>query len=356
MFSTALLSPALLLYEKSHLAVALFMEAAGIEPASRDVSASASTCVVAVLVSRRSGPPATRSVPAKATGCPVRRTAQLPDSEPAAWRPFRPRRRGQKDGSLFKRPGPIRDWHVTVRSRCFTRPPGTWARHRRFHRPVESSSPPTVLRPASAIYTVAPRTWFDKKSPPAPAAGRLAGPAAPPGRGRPHKRASRRVRINVILIIADTVRAGYLGCYGSGRVRTPRLDALAAGAVRFTDFHCGSFPTGPMRKDVQSGRFTFPYCSWHDPRPAEEELLSELLTAGGVRTAFIGDTNNSKQYRLGFEHENVISARPAKLDDVPERVRPPADPRKLRGPDSWTQKVCRHAAGWDGEADRRCAL
>jgi len=48
-FSTALLSPAQLLYGKSPAAGLFPMEAPGIEPGSRDVSMLASTCVVALL-------------------------------------------------------------------------------------------------------------------------------------------------------------------------------------------------------------------------------------------------------------------------------------------------------------------
>jgi len=59
------------------------MEAPGIEPGSRDVSASASTCVVAVLNLAASGPHATRSVAASPTECPGRVTGQHPAGKPA---------------------------------------------------------------------------------------------------------------------------------------------------------------------------------------------------------------------------------------------------------------------------------
>lgn len=170
-------------------------------------------------------------------------------------------------------------------------------------------------------------------------------PAAPAAKGpRP---------MNVILIIADTVRADYCGCYGNTWVRTPHLDALARQSAVMTRFYTASFPTGPMRKDVFSGRFTFPYTNWSQPRPEGELVLAEMLGAKGIRTAFIGDTSNSPQYRIGFDHEQVISARASNIDRVPEKVKLPAAPRKLRLPIQRMENIVRNAMGWDGEADRR---
>ncbi len=42
---------------------------------------------------------------------------------------------------------------------------------------------------------------------------------------------------NFVLILADDLGYGDLGCYGSTRIRTPQLDALAESGLRFTDFH-----------------------------------------------------------------------------------------------------------------------
>ncbi|MCP4173815.1 MAG: sulfatase-like hydrolase/transferase [Fuerstiella sp.] len=42
---------------------------------------------------------------------------------------------------------------------------------------------------------------------------------------------------NIIFILADDLGYGDIGCYGSAINRTPHLDRLAAGGIRFTDFH-----------------------------------------------------------------------------------------------------------------------
>ena len=49
---------------------------------------------------------------------------------------------------------------------------------------------------------------------------------------------SRPARPNVLLILADNLGWGELGCYGGGVLRgapTPRIDALAAQGLRLTD-------------------------------------------------------------------------------------------------------------------------
>ena len=42
---------------------------------------------------------------------------------------------------------------------------------------------------------------------------------------------------NVIVIFADDLGYGDLGCYGSKTIATPRLDRMAKEGVRFTDFY-----------------------------------------------------------------------------------------------------------------------
>src|SRR3954464_964662 len=43
-------------------------------------------------------------------------------------------------------------------------------------------------------------------------------------------------RPNILIILADDLGYSDLGCYG-GEIRTPHLDALAAGGLRFTPFY-----------------------------------------------------------------------------------------------------------------------
>src|SRR5688500_2247792 len=42
---------------------------------------------------------------------------------------------------------------------------------------------------------------------------------------------------NVVLVFADDLGYGDLGCYGNRQIRTPNLDQLAREGVRFTNFY-----------------------------------------------------------------------------------------------------------------------
>ncbi|HEY8669120.1 MAG TPA: sulfatase-like hydrolase/transferase, partial [Tepidisphaeraceae bacterium] len=48
-------------------------------------------------------------------------------------------------------------------------------------------------------------------------------------------------RPNVVLCVCDQLRAFEAGCYGNAVIRTPNIDRLAAGGVRF-DVACSNNP------------------------------------------------------------------------------------------------------------------
>lgn len=54
-------------------------------------------------------------------------------------------------------------------------------------------------------------------------------------------------RPNFVLLFADDLGFGDLGCYGHPSSLTPNLDRLAAGGLRFTDFYCTSPVCSPSR-------------------------------------------------------------------------------------------------------------
>jgi arylsulfatase len=60
-------------------------------------------------------------------------------------------------------------------------------------------------------------------------------------------------RPNVVIILADDLGYSDLGCYG-GEIRTPRLDGLAAGGVRFTQFY-NTARCWPTRAAILTGYY-----------------------------------------------------------------------------------------------------
>jgi len=163
--------------------------------------------------------------------------------------------------------------------------------------------------------------------------------------------------MNVILIISDTLRPDYLGCYGNAWIRTPHIDALAEDSCLFTNFYAASFPTGPMRRDLHSGTFTFPYTSWKDEWKPSHMVLAELMSASGYLTAMVTDTPANQQHRAGFAHFEMIPGQAGEgVDLAPgETMELPANPRKLRTPVERLYRILKVQSGWKGEEDRFAA-
>lgn len=61
---------------------------------------------------------------------------------------------------------------------------------------------------------------------------------------------------NVIIIYADDIGYGDLGCYG-GEIPTPHVDALAAKGLRFTNGYCPSATCTPSRFAMLTGQYAF---------------------------------------------------------------------------------------------------
>ncbi len=61
---------------------------------------------------------------------------------------------------------------------------------------------------------------------------------------------------NIIFIMADDLGYGELGAYGQQKIRTPRLDRLAAEGMRFTQFYSGSTVCAPSRATLLTGVHT----------------------------------------------------------------------------------------------------
>lgn len=58
---------------------------------------------------------------------------------------------------------------------------------------------------------------------------------------------------NIVIIYADDMGYGDMGCYGSGTIRTPNLDRMAAEGVRFTDFYVAQGVCSASRAALLTG-------------------------------------------------------------------------------------------------------
>jgi arylsulfatase A-like enzyme len=163
--------------------------------------------------------------------------------------------------------------------------------------------------------------------------------------------------MNFLLIVCDTLRPDYLGCYGNDWIRTPNIDALAHQAYVFDNCHAASFPTGPMRKDLLSGRYTFTYTSWRDEWKPDHPVMAEVFRDAGFATSMVSDTPANRSYSRGFESFEMIEGQSGFPADGEEReeLHLPADPRKLRVPLKRLRRIARSRSAWRGEEDRFAA-
>ncbi len=123
--------------------------------------------------------------------------------------------------------------------------------------------------------------------------------------------------MNVILILADSMRADALGCYGNRYVQTPCIDSLAARGTRFDTCYSTSPLCVPARSQILSGKYCHetgnmenPAWRYHTRRPVEVDgvyldptipTLPSVLTRNDFYTAHLGKNHFYPRHnRLGF--------------------------------------------------------
>ncbi|MBC8372174.1 MAG: sulfatase-like hydrolase/transferase, partial [Planctomycetes bacterium] len=60
---------------------------------------------------------------------------------------------------------------------------------------------------------------------------------------------------NIIIILADDLGYADLSCYGHKTIKTPNIDAMARGGLKFTDFHSNGAVCSPTRAALLTGRY-----------------------------------------------------------------------------------------------------
>lgn len=128
---------------------------------------------------------------------------------------------------------------------------------------------------------------------------------------------------NIIYIFADDLGYGELGAYGQKKIKTPHLDQLAAGGMRFTQHYTGAPVCAPsrymlmtgthaghayIRGNYELGQFADTAEGGQMPIPEHTPTIAKTLKASGYTTAMIGkwglgmgDTTGSPNLQ-GFDY------------------------------------------------------
>jgi arylsulfatase A len=111
---------------------------------------------------------------------------------------------------------------------------------------------------------------------------------------------------NFVLIVADDLGYGDVGCYGSAINPTPNIDALARSGLRFTDFHSAGPMCSPTRAAMLTGQYQQRFGRLFDTAisgvrdrdrglPLGAVTIAELLKQRGYATACFG------KWHLGYK-------------------------------------------------------
>jgi arylsulfatase A len=108
---------------------------------------------------------------------------------------------------------------------------------------------------------------------------------------------------NIIYIFADDLGYGELGAYGQEKIKTPNLDRLAAGGMRFTQHYTGAPVCAPsrymlltgthaghayIRGNYELGQFSDEMEGGQMPIPETTPTLAKMLKKAGYQTAMVG--------------------------------------------------------------------
>ena len=161
-------------------------------------------------------------------------------------------------------------------------------------------------------------------------------------------------RPNIVFLFSDDHSVPDLGCYGNRAIRTPNLDALCAGGMRFNRAYVASPQCSPSRASILTGRTPHAVGAsrLHVNAFVDTPSVPQMLTAAGYFTGALGKVHQGhieKHFdcRLGEKgsFEKFFSKRPGDQpfflwfgstdphrDYAPGAIEPPHDPEALEVP------------------------
>jgi choline-sulfatase len=135
---------------------------------------------------------------------------------------------------------------------------------------------------------------------------------------------------NLLFIMSDEHSKRVLGCYGHPMIRTPNLDRLASGGVRFADAYCNSPICVPSRASFQTGRYVHDIRFWDNAIAYDGSVPSwaHRLKAAGHRVDSIGKLHfRSAEDDNGFTNEHMPLHVVERIGDPIGMLRDPPPPR-----------------------------
>jgi arylsulfatase A-like enzyme len=96
---------------------------------------------------------------------------------------------------------------------------------------------------------------------------------------------------NIIIVLADDLGYGDLGCYGQKIIKTPNLDKLSKEGIKFTDFYSGSTVCAPSRCALLTGK-DMGHATIRGNRetalPENETTIADVAKSAGYKTGMFG--------------------------------------------------------------------
>jgi arylsulfatase A-like enzyme len=151
-------------------------------------------------------------------------------------------------------------------------------------------------------------------------------------------------RPNIVLLLADDLGYGDVGCYGQKQIATPFLDQLAARGMRFTQGYAGSTVCAPSRCSLFTGKHTGHALIRGNLGGAvdltlgkDDVVIPEVLKRAGYRSAIFGKWAlghlGSPGYSLdkGFDESAGFFSQTAAHNYYPEHIADGRHPLLLKG-------------------------
>jgi len=154
---------------------------------------------------------------------------------------------------------------------------------------------------------------------------------------------------NIVVIFADDLGYGDLGCLGHPTIRTPNLDRMAAEGMKLTQFYSAAPVCTPSRAALLTGRLPIRSGMYHDDRrvlfpdsagglPESEITIAHALREQGYATACVGKwhlghlpeflpTRHGFDRYFGIPYSNDMKPCPLLRDET--EVEEPADQETL---------------------------